>query len=62
MEQWKKDQNTQMLSRKSIKADREMSVAERKMKSITKGITMWTQEEKGKNDSPLMFIKHALFL
>lgn len=30
MEQWKKDQNTKMLSRKSIKADREMSVAERK--------------------------------
>lgn len=41
MEQWNKGQNRKMLSRKSIKADLEMSVAELKIKSITKGITIW---------------------
>ena len=39
MEQWNKDQKRKMLSRKSIKADLETSVAEWKIKSITKGIT-----------------------
>lgn len=41
MEQWKKDQNKKMLSRKSIKADREISGAEKKIASITKRIIMW---------------------
>lgn len=57
-----------MLSRKSIKYVPEMSVAERKIESVTKGITMWKQKKKEKNDSPLMltnasfvFIMEALF-
>ena len=41
MEQQKKDQNRKMLSRKSIKADRETSVAEKKTASMTKRVTMW---------------------
>lgn len=41
MEQQKKDQNRKMLSRKSIKADREMSVAGKKIASVTKRVTMW---------------------
>lgn len=62
MEQQKKDQNRKMLSRKSIKADRETSVAEKKTASMTKRVTMWKWKEKGENDIPLMFIKHAVFL
>lgn len=41
MEQWKKDQNRKMLSRKSVKANGGMPVAERKIESITTEITMW---------------------
>lgn len=43
-------------------------MAERKIESVTKGITVWKQKEKEKNDSPLMlttasfvFIMEVLF-